>query len=687
MLSVSASWAGIQPALAGLQPTSTALTSPATIAQAIAGLPTSGDSAAPSVPQPVVFMPSPTAANLAGLPGAVSNSSGANAPAYPAAVVAVSNPPVDSSTSTGDGPGAGGLSGSSGAAAGSFAYPPGVVEPVSAGASSATDGLLDPGHTVSNYVIDVDANVRSALVSVQRMLDAEGNQLLSPVITGVKVLSDDGYVETEVGPEYASGQLPIESLLLTFPSRYAGGQIEVTVASAEPESPVASTEIDSLSAGANSTSGPAGAASGQGGDGAIGAALAGGRSRDLDPAPASDLATRGATGGESESAGDLSVSDATQVSVVPAPAAVEIDATGLAFASGVSTTVNVRSRLEESIAAGELTEPDESPQPSTSTASPASAGVGQGWSVPFVLQVQTSGQRLSDLPGATGAQSSSSDPYGRLGTLTPAVSISGDQEPNTPESSTNATSFAVAEPITAGQDVPSAPPASDSVMNGGYYERVPTGPLLSRSAGPLSPIAAAFSDSTLPVDRHEGTLFGGLAPLLSDEDSLAKNLREPWAGRSGASGIGLVDRPWESGDEKKSTVWAFSGPGGFPVKVTATVVGKPTELNALLASLPGTGPATPSEAQEHQPGPLAEIPDEATLAEPSETSLAAIGIPGFDGLPDYLKAALGLVVAVGLTSGPLLPGLVDRVRSRRNSRLVSKKKLGRGAASEPDSKV
>jgi hypothetical protein len=110
--------------------------------------------------------------------------------------------------------------------------------------------------------------------------------------------------------------------------------------------------------------------------------------------------------------------------------------------------------------------------------------------------------------------------------------------------------------------------------------------------------------------------------------------------------------------EEDGSVVVVSGGGGFPLKVTAPASSPRADLAALLAVLPG-----PSD-------PKSEIPmassEHLSLYEMSVAFAAVTPSPTDPRQepPDYAKAACGLAIGLGLTTGPLFPDLMQSLQSR-----------------------
>jgi len=205
---------------------------------------------------------------------------------------------------------------------------------------------------------------------------------------------------------------------------------------------------------------------------------------------------------------------------------------------------------------------------------------------------------------------------------------------------------------------------SDSAASGlapesleSFNVRVPTGPFASRSAGPLGPIlATSEADLTPPVDRHERGLFQEIEGVGDDDAADVTEQRLQLASEGPSARHRDLQRSSES-DLADGRVVAVTRGGGFPLKVTGLASGQRADLPALLASLPAMSDSARQTAGPEEPHvPLAESP----------VALAAQAPPSTDRseFPDYLKAACGLALGLGLTTGPLFSDLLASFQAR-----------------------
>jgi hypothetical protein len=190
----------------------------------------------------------------------------------------------------------------------------------------------------------------------------------------------------------------------------------------------------------------------------------------------------------------------------------------------------------------------------------------------------------------------------------------------------------------------------------GFNVRVPIGPLASRSAGPLGPVVADWEiDLAPPVDRHERGLFQELDGLGADDEADLGGWRSQLASAARPAGLD-EDSPASDIERSSGSVIALTGGGGFPLKVTGLVGGQRAEAAALLASIPTSSTERAASRPAEQRGTTDVVPD--TLA------AQAGGAGDQSDWPDLLRAACGLALGVGLTSGPLFSDLLASVHSR-----------------------
>jgi hypothetical protein len=273
-------------------------------------------------------------------------------------------------------------------------------------------------------------------------------------------------------------------------------------------------------------------------------------------------------------------------------------------------------------------------------------------SVSFVLYVQ----RQS--PEAAAESALPAQAQTALGVITLASSTSSGDSP-----------FAVTTSIGLFADgVPAGPDAAltsshdtaalvASDVADGFNLRVLTGPLASRSAGPLGPIVAvADLDPTPPVNRHERALLQDIEGLEEDDgpgatvarDVLAEATSSPdnadgWIAPSGSGEDGEL--PNESGGLMRQ------------IGESAHQLGRRAGLSGLLADL-----AAGTAADRATPG----SPENGSSPAENGTLIAGEAISRGErkAAPDYVKVVYGLAFGLGLTAGPLFPNLMTSGRFR-----------------------
>jgi hypothetical protein len=290
------------------------------------------------------------------------------------------------------------------------------------------------------------------------------------------------------------------------------------------------------------------------------------------------------------------------------------------------------------------------------------------WKESFVMDVQRQEAQAPTQDGASLPQAQET-----LGTLI----VAAVQQPGTdlssstwssPAAEAGGTALDGQAPTTLVASASNAPdPATESFDI--FDVRVPTGPLASRSAGPLGPTLAVIdADPTQPVDRHERALSQEIEGLGAGDGAATTASRfgprdeEPSAvegDRAGGSGFIATSGP----------VVAIPGRGGFPFKVTSQGRGQRVQLTALWATLPSAADpesAVPSSAEAKIP--LAPAAVYRSSSDPLEC-------------PDYVKAACGVALGLGMTSGFLFPDVIASLPRRRPKWLVALRARTRRAES------
>ena len=194
---------------------------------------------------------------------------------------------------------------------------------------------------------------------------------------------------------------------------------------------------------------------------------------------------------------------------------------------------------------------------------------------------------------------------------------------------------------------------------------VSLGPLVSRSAAPLGPLLATFRDDFTPsIDRTERAFD------LSTDRSTDGIDPQLLIGRTGIQHESVEGPSGESqfaSDDPSDLFIPLRGPWGFPIMVSSLdTLRERTERAALLATL----------SPQFQPGstdaPIEEMPRFARIELPPPESNDSADAP----CTDFLTAACGLALGVGLTTGPLYPDLMGLIRTCMPGRVRSIWKLG-----------
>jgi hypothetical protein len=315
---------------------------------------------------------------------------------------------------------------------------------------------------------------------------------------------------------------------------------------------------------------------------------------------------------------------------------------------------------------------------------PSASSQSASWGVSFVMSVQRQQSSASSTDAAAVVPGTET-----IGTLIVAstqqpVAFGSSSSSSVPAEQVGSTSLDVQATNTAGAAAPE--PATELVTQSAesFNLRVPTGPLASRGGGALGPtLALVDAEPTQPVDRLERALSQEIAGLGAGDD-------EQTASRgNGAHDEEMSEDPgtWPGSIGTTGTVGpvvSIPGRGGFPHKVTSLGRDQRVQFAAVWATLPaaaqanGTVAGTELGAISRSELPVAQTVSYRSAPESLE-------------FPDYVKAACGLALGLGLTSGPLFPDLIASLpgrlpkwltilRARRGRRVVaseSKKRVGR----------
>ncbi len=287
--------------------------------------------------------------------------------------------------------------------------------------------------------------------------------------------------------------------------------------------------------------------------------------------------------------------------------------------------------------------------------------------IPFLLDVQR-----QDQPSTETSAPTTSEP-GWFGTFAlTSAGPSGQSSPSASSVSTGDPSSDAANGDQATEVPPAGTPINIGSQDDGYYVRLATGPPVSRSSGPLGPVlAASDTDPTPPVDRHERALLQEIPSLDRENDSEdpADSIsRGRWA-------VVQVEEDLSQDQSGGRHVTVVLGAGGFPMKVTSRLSGDRAGLAGLLAALPA--PVEPASPADSPPGSFA-ASDDGSVDRTAQVSYSA----DRRGYPDYLKAACGFVLGLGLTSGPLFSDLITSLR-RKTPRWLPEARLGHAADDSP----
>ncbi|CEF48391.1 unnamed protein product [uncultured bacterium] len=298
----------------------------------------------------------------------------------------------------------------------------------------------------------------------------------------------------------------------------------------------------------------------------------------------------------------------------------------------------------------------------TSLPGPGSGSGGDpNWAVSFVLGVQRQEQNSAvqaAVPALgqalVGTLSSGSSPSSGL---SPAYDVVVPYSETTFPSAHDGHELVASTPDHSDEGL-----VNQSVEN--FNVRLPTGPFASRTSGPQGPIPETLeSDLTPAVDRHERGLFQALDGL-DDNDSAEMPARRSDLASLDRSIMVRDDQGPASVDPAGGAVVALRGGGGFPIKVTGPSSDQRTEVDALLAALPPMPGTTPQAASLE--------PASVSMARPQiELDAAAHSSSKRSEFTNYVTAACGLALGLGLTTGPIFPDLLAMFQSRLPGWLAS----------------
>jgi hypothetical protein len=256
------------------------------------------------------------------------------------------------------------------------------------------------------------------------------------------------------------------------------------------------------------------------------------------------------------------------------------------------------------------------------------------WSIPIAVSAQRlEGQdpALSISDPVQAALSGRATNYS-LSTLTGMSSITDSDGP-VPTSVADATVLWAPDGSSPAITVTADTPSSSS---GGFTFRITAGPFVSRNAGPLGPILASVGrDPTPEVDRNERTRYQNIEH------------RDFGAIDDGATHDYGLTGPGE--DQAVDGVDVISGPGGFPVKVTALSRHRRTDLSELVSAIQAPVERASADAIDST--------EPAAAAEASSPANAPV-------YAHFIKAACVLAFGLGMSSRAIFPSLLTTVRRR-----------------------
>ncbi|MFO0889673.1 MAG: hypothetical protein U0790_11105 [Isosphaeraceae bacterium] len=295
----------------------------------------------------------------------------------------------------------------------------------------------------------------------------------------------------------------------------------------------------------------------------------------------------------------------------------------------------------------------ETPLPSaaTPTAEFASQNPGEGV-VPFVMDVKRLEMAGPNLP--------SSDSLASVGSpLTPAWSVpvvtaAGSTPPASRPSFTQpatASGSPAREPALSTKQARSEAAATADESDA-PSPSVPVGPMVSVGSAPMGPsLGPSEAEQTLLVDRNErafdlaleGSSSAGIDPELLP--GVIAGSRRLALGRPTATAADLAGSRLLS---------MLEGPGGLPLMASAPgQADGSSDPDEILATLTPVERAIDSEG-------LAGLSEDGPPGAPGSSSRRGRRVVR----PDFLTAAVGLVLGISLTSSPLYPDLLSLIRRR-----------------------
>jgi hypothetical protein len=293
--------------------------------------------------------------------------------------------------------------------------------------------------------------------------------------------------------------------------------------------------------------------------------------------------------------------------------------------------------------------------------------------IPFFMDVQRNDPATSALPQDAMFQTVAS--VGLTGPLWIAYGNFA-ATPAPPSLGSSGDSFAT---VTAGPELAEMQPSAVTAAVAGARlttqveesaQGVSVGPLVLLGSAPLRPpLGTTPGDPTPPIDRNERAF--DLAALGSGVAVDSELLLALATNRSDGNG---EDTPVDQATRTIGPLIALRGPGGLPFLVSSVRVGQSlSDPAAVLATL---------SAPENRPGPGQ--PLAGLLAAPPLEIPGALRRGEEAACTDYLRAAYGLLLGIGLITGPLYPDLMALVRNVVPRRTPLANSAGRERAGRRD---
>lgn len=294
----------------------------------------------------------------------------------------------------------------------------------------------------------------------------------------------------------------------------------------------------------------------------------------------------------------------------------------------------------------------------TSAPTPTSASVGTtgtGVGVPYKMEVQRSDSPVTVV--TIGAAYPFASPVSSVANgLIVAGNLLGPGSTTLASTAARASGLQPVDLRLAGKSEeaqsPEAIPDRAADQDGLSAPEISVGPLASRGSAPLGPLLGTIQgDRTYSIDRDERA-FDLAMEQLGSGVGLEIALVGP-QGQTGSVGRDSADPQSVSPPDASGSLTPLRGTGGFPVLVSSSgATQSNTDATALLATLPPAlgRDASPADSSVPDLTPL-------TLSRPEEQARDEAA------RTDFLTSACGLVLGVGLATGPLYPDLIGLVRT------------------------